>query len=155
MFKCKGKGKGSKRILAVALILIGLALVATSVYADSGLTRFSNNQNVKMYVIENIAATRKWTAVSTSTIVPSYNRIIGYEVCPYATAFSVDNFIALADDSTVAGVAATDVFGESEAATGSSLSKWLPYPRELSTGLVVHQGAYTYAIIYYEDKREI
>jgi hypothetical protein len=149
IFKCGSKKKSGKRILALVAILISVVM------ASPAFALMVNNRNIEteVYVIANTEATDLWTAVSTSTISPLYHRVIGYEICP-VDSLSKENFIALADDTTVAGVASTDVFGEAEAATGQSLSKWLEYPKRLANGLVVHQGSRTYALIYYEDMRK-
>ena len=151
--KFKKRPKNGGRCLIVMAMLLVLVMAASSVYAGS-IPRFSNFQNVKMYVVANTGATRQITAISTSTIIPGTHRILGYEVAPIDT-LSKENYVVLGDAATAPAVATTTIFGESEAATGSSLSATFPYPREIASGVVVRQGSRTYVTIYYEDKREI
>jgi hypothetical protein len=140
-----------KRFLSVVLIL-AFVFMASSGYA---LDRFSNNQNVKSYVITNATATTKASAVSTSTITVANHRILGYTVQELDPTAAAERIVAIYDSASVGAATATTLLDETETPDNESATRWYPYPMALANGLTVLQGANTIAIIYYEDKREI
>jgi hypothetical protein len=153
-WKC-GK-KGMKRVFVTLAILFAFVFVASSVYAES-MSRFSNYQNCKTYTVVNTSAAATATAaVSTSTISPIYNRILGYSVTIYNMSSTNDGRVALYD-STSTGATTSYLFAESEADTTyrKDITVFYPYPRKLDSGLVIAQGCNTIVTVYYEDIREI
>ena len=150
-----GKKKGGKRCLVVLAMLIALMFVASSVYADAGPTRFSNNQNVKSYVLTNATTTTKATAVSTSTITVLNHRILGYTIQELDPTAAAERIVGLYDSASVIAATATYLIDETETSDNVSATRWYPYPMALANGLTVLQGVNTVVIIYYEDKREI
>ena len=145
--KCKGK-KGKKYIvLALVVMMLFAAQSAFALYD-------APNKLVHMYVCTNSAAGSAGTTnISTSTIMPSYHRILGYRIAPYNTSKGSEFWCSLYDDTGTTDY--TLVFDEAEwGATSDKSPIWYAYPKKLSTGLSVQQGANTVVIIYYEDIRE-
>lgn len=115
----------------------------TIVNPNAGSTGGTNNANLV-------------TAVSTTTIYPGTNRIIGFEISQLDTTKGSDLFVSLSDTTaalfkaTTADAAATGQFAEAEAVTNTSLYRTFPYPKEIATQLVVYQGQNTVVTIYYD-----
>lgn len=158
VFKC-GKKKG-KRYLALAVLLC-VMFMASSVFAE-GPTRLGPNQRVQMYVIDNPVDTTSSnelsTNVATTTIVPTYDRILGYTIQPSDLSKTSERFVALYDATSAAGtydMSTTYLFDEFEASEAGDINtRWYCYPRQLLYGLSVRQGPNTTVIIYYEDTRQ-
>ncbi len=149
IYKC-GKKK-SRKYLAVLAILVMMTFVASSAFALYD----APNKILHTYNKANTSGTAKQeTAVSTSTIVPAYCRVIGFSCMPYDTTKNSELWIGLYDDATNAATS-TDIIDEAAwGATNDRAPRWYPYPKELTDGLVVLQGMNTNVTIYYEDIRE-
>jgi len=153
MFKKKPKN-GGRCLRVMAILVVSFMIVASSVYADS-MARFSNNQNVKTYVITNATTTTKCTAVSSTYIDTKYHRILGFTVQELDPGAAAERIVALYDSASVGAATATYLVDECETSDNVSATRWYPYPMGLTNGLVVMQGVNTVALVYYEDKREI
>jgi hypothetical protein len=147
IFKCKKPRKGLSLVLALFLVAL-MAVPAFALYE-------APNKLLHTYVKANTSGTAKQeTAVSVTTIIPQYCRIIGYTIMPYDTTKNAELWIGLYDDATNAATS-TDIFDEAE--QGQSNYKapiWYPYPKKLTDGLVFLQGMNSVVVIYYEDTRE-
>jgi len=142
MMKCKGKGL--RFLLAVFLVM----LMASTAYA------VSDNRELHTYVKTNTTGAYADTAVSTSTIIPQYHRILGFTMMAKDTTLSTEWVVALYDDAS-GTVTEADVFDEAEfTETYQKAVRWYKYPKRLTDGLVIRQGANPVVIVYYEDIRE-
>lgn len=105
------------------------------------------------YVSQNLTASRVDTAVSTSTIIPGKNWILGFRISPN-NASTVDPTVELYDSATTGAMAAGNLFDALEANTSplQSDGEWYPGGKKLSSGLAIRQGGYTNVIIFYERR---
>ena len=144
-----------KKILSI-LLVVGLLFVAADSFAT--MNRFNPSQNVRVYMISNSSQIADASAaVSTDTIQPGHQRIIGYAVQILNTSKGAQCYAGLYDTTTDVGCttgASGTMFGEVEAgvpAMENVKQVWFPYPKALSSGLWIRQGANTVVTIYYED----
>ena len=149
----KKKPKGGKKCIAIFAMLLILAFAVSSVYAES-LSRFSNNQNCKMYSIVNTGATALSTGISTSTITVLNHRILGFTIAEADPSAASERIVALYDSAT-GGETVAKLIDECETSDNVSATRFYPYPKSIETQLTVRQGANTIVTVYYEDKREI
>jgi hypothetical protein len=149
-----------KRI--IALLVVGL-FICSNVFAVEFMST-DTRKTLSAYVIVNPSSVTTGgtnnanliTAVSTSTIVPGFHRIIGYDVVSMDTGAKAEKWVTLVDTTealfkaTTVSTAATGQFAENEANDGDVLSKTFAYPKEIATQLVVNQGQNTVVTIYYD-----
>ena len=105
---------------------------------------------VKVYVT-NKTSTAGSTAVSTSTIIPGKHQILGLVVGPN-TSGSGTITASLYDEDSTGDASSSNVFAELAGANTATHEQFFPYPKNLSTGLVIAQGAGTTVMVYYIDK---
>lgn len=135
----------------LSILLIGLLLCSSSFAVEYMST--DKGKTLLSYVSTNATGAYAATAISTSTIVPGTNRIIGYEIVHYNTGKSIEGFVGLYDDADTTQADNTYLFAESEViGTYGSGMVIYPYPKELSYGLCIRQGANTTVTIYYDRK---
>jgi hypothetical protein len=148
-----------KKILSI-LLVVGLLFIAADSFAQ--MNRFNPSQNIRVYTVANTYAAATGpvdasAAVSTDTIKPGYNRIIGYSVQILNTSIGAQCYVGLYDTTTNGGCttgASGTMFGEAEAGVPTmenTKTVWFPYPKALANGLWIRQGINTVVTIYYED----
>ena len=140
-----------RKIFLIALL--AMFVVAGVAFAE-GPTRLGPWQEVKTSVTANSAGHSIQTLIAVTTIVPAYNRILGFRIAPYDVSKNSEFTIGLCDSATVAGAQDTTIFDEAEKSLSTSMdAEWYCYPKRLTNGLVVRQGANTVLTIFYEDMR--
>ena len=100
------------------------------------------------YVIENTTGAYQNTLIPITSVVPGSDRILGYEHMPLPGQ-SAENVVAVFDTVNYTTFASAEVLGESECQDGSWDGMWFPYPRTISYGVTVRQGAGTRVIVYF------
>lgn len=130
-----------KKFLVMVLMLVG---ISGSIWASN--VTLEGNQ-VKTYVIDNTTGQYADTSVSVTTIYPGMDKILGFEIMPIST--NSENVVAVHDAVSGDTLGNTNLFGEAECAPESFDGLWFPYPREISSGVTVRQGAQTRVILYY------
>lgn len=151
VFKC-GKKKGKRYLMLAVLLVVGF--MASSAFAE-GLTRLSPNSEIQTYVCTNTTTEAANTNISTSTITVANHRILGFTVQEYDPTIASERIVGLYDCDTDGEITTTYLFDEAESGTdNASLTRWYVYPKRLSQGLTVQQGANTIVIVYYEDMRK-
>ena len=130
-----------KKFLVMLFMFVG---VSGSIWASN--VTLEGNQ-IKTEVIDNTTGQYLDTNVAVTTIYPRYDKILGFEILPITTAS--ENVVAVHDATTGDTLGNTNLFGEAECAPESFDGLWFPYPREITTGITVRQGAQTRVIIYY------
>lgn len=151
-----GKKKG-KRYIALLAFLVVLFMASLS---RAELNRFSQGQEIQMYIIQNTSGTAYLqTNVSTSTITTANHRILGAVVVPYDETKNAELVVGLYDVAALSTVTSSNyasyVFDEIEMGTTENRQpRWYPYPKRLTTQLSIWQGPNTVVIIFYEDLRK-
>jgi hypothetical protein len=154
IFKCGSKKKSGKRYLALAIFLVAVFMASVALASDGGITRLNANQEVLTYVCVNTSAVAAAnTNISTSTITTQNHRILGFTVQEYDPTAAAERIVGLYDCDSDLEITTTYIFDEAETSDNVSYTRWYPYPKALSQGLTVQQGANTVVIIYYEDIR--
>ena len=146
----KEVGRAMKKITFLSIVLmVGLLLMGwLGAEAQAG--------DLKMYPVTNTTAVRAKTQISTSTIVPGKDWILGYELIPFGPSASVvDPYVELHDAATTGAQTQTTggtMFSANELDTSPLQSKTTIFPKlkKLSLGLSINLGGYTAVIIYYE-----
>lgn len=128
----------SRKIFAI-LAIMGL-LLAQPCFGETNL--------IKHYNLSNDTAQEATMHVSISTIIPNQARIFGFTVCP-TRSHSYSSYAALYDESSTSTHLSSNLFGEAEAATGTTDGDTFPYPKNLSNGLTIALGPYSEVIVYY------
>jgi hypothetical protein len=131
-----------KKILLSFLII---AFFASSAFAWGG----GETSRYKTHIVENSSTTLPLTTqISTNTIVPGKNIILGFDIMKYNLTKGAESFATLYDgDAAASG----EVIGEAERDTTYWGPIWFPQNgRGLDYQLSVHQGPNTKVIIYFE-----
>ena len=123
-------------ILVLALMLLPFLPIAKA-------------ENIYHYSVTNTAGSAANTAVSTSTIRPGKDRILGFRVCPI-TSGSGTNVGGLYDADETGELTSSNLLGEDSSANTASAGYDFPRPIPISNGIYVAQGAQTTLTIYYE-----
>lgn len=90
------------------------------------------------------------TLVDITTIVPGKSRILGWSVAPtVGSAGSVQ--ASIHDVAAAASASSTNLFGELACANTTSMEQIYPYPKDISAGLVILQGAGSVVTVFYEN----
>lgn len=124
-------------------LAVALFLMVGNAYALSGDTHAAKVYSIS---IKNTTGIAKTTVIPTTSIVPLYHKIIGFDVMPYSNK-TAEVFAALYDDTTTALTG--EVIGESEAPSTTSAGKLYNPPVQVQSGVVVQQGSYTDLTIYF------
>ena len=129
------------------LLIVMSVLFASMAYAADDLVSFEEYN----FQIINDSAMQKTTVISTDTIRPVIDKLTAYEVYLKGGQPTGEMYIAVYDNTTLASV--TEVIGEKEAASGKN-SEGERYVRgkKIRNGVIVVQGAYTVANIYYTPR---
>lgn len=135
-----------KKKLQLMWVLICLVLVILPI-ANTDSAQIVT-QHWKTYTIDNKAGGRLTTYISTSSIRPNVDKILGFSIIGIETTNSQE-LIAFFYDATT-GQPLNTILGELETIQESTNGIWFPYSRKLENGLTVMQGAYTTVIIYYD-----
>jgi hypothetical protein len=138
-----------KKILSI-LLVVGLLFVAADSFAQ--MNRFNVSQKILLVTSVNNAGTHATTDISTAAVlVPGAHRILGYTVSAIA-AGGTEIYGTLYDsDATTDNLTTAKLVAEAESrSAGDTVQVWFPYPREITTGIIVQQGAYTCVTVYYE-----
>ena len=104
------------------------------------------SSELRTYISADATSNGGTSVVSTSTIIPGKDFIIGYSVCPTSTGS--EEVVGLYD-STEANMTTTTIFAETEAEDNESLTVWFPYPKKITTSLAIGQGKDTIVAVYY------
>ena len=129
-----------KKVLAVVL---GVMLVTGICFADDTISK-----TVYSYGVKNTGAVRQIHIVPTTSIRPKVDKIIGYSIQPL-DGNHAESYIGLFDGTT--NSLSGEVFAESESETSVAAGKselW-SYGKNISSGVVLCQGANTQAQIYF------
>ena len=137
-----------KRFIVVSLLLCLFLLNGGAKVAEAG--------DLKTYIVVNTTAARAKTQISTSTIVPGKDIILGYELVPFG-ASCVDPYVELHDVATTGAQTQTTggtIFSTNELDTSPLVgdTRIFPKPKHLSLGLSVNLGGYTAVNIFYERR---
>lgn len=137
-----------RKIFLIALLVMFAMNIAAFA---GGPTRLSGWQYTLTKVLTNSTGASVQTLVPVTTIVPADHGIIGWRVTPYDVTKNSEFVVGLCDAATVATALDTTIFDEAEKSLDTSMdAEWYPYPKRLTNGLVVRQGANTFVTIYYE-----
>lgn len=143
------------KILSI-LLVVGFVFICSDVYANGGvMNRFNQDQKILTVSSVNNAGTHSTSDITTSTVlVAGAHRILGYTVSAIA-ANNTEIYGTLYDsDATTDNLTTAKLVAEAESrSSGDTAQIWFPYPREITTGIIVQQGAYTCVTVYYEDYR--
>jgi hypothetical protein len=138
-----------KKILSI-LLVIGLLLVSADSFAQ--MNRFNVSQKILIATKSNDTGSAIATDItSASVLVAGAHRILGYTVT--ATSSGSTEIYGALYDLEAATTTTTDasLIAEAESrSSGDTVQVWFPYPREIGTGIIVRQGAYTCVTVYYE-----
>lgn len=136
-----------------AFLILSLARVA---FTD-GPIRMSVNSELETATSINAYSASSGNpslSVSSSTtgLTVATDRILGYVVVRQDNTQLSELTLGLYDCTTTQTLIATNMFDEAEwDDDGTNVPRWYPYPKRLTNGLGLIQGANTVAIIYYED----
>lgn len=97
------------------------------------------------YCIRNNTPTSKTQVIPVTSIRPKIDKLTAYVVTPIQS--SAESAIAVFDDTTVRCTG--EKLGEKESLRGGSAGERFKRPKEIANGVVVHQGAFTDAIIFF------
>lgn len=145
-----------KKILSI-LLVVGLIFVSADSFAQ--MNRFNVSQKLLTVSSVNNAGSHATTDITTaSVLVAGSHRILGYSVtfagtpAAGAAAVSTEIYASLYDsDATTDNLTTAKLISEAEArSAGDAQFVWFPYPKEIATGIIVQQGAYTCVTVYYE-----
>lgn len=131
-----------KRFLTICMVLALAVLFASPAFAEY----MSEKHFIKEVTVASSAKNGAIAAVSTSTVVPGKDFIIGYSIC--GTIVANEALIGLYD-STLANATTTTLFAEAESDGTESKEVWYPYPKKIATQLTIGQGANSIATVYY------
>lgn len=138
-----------KGAFAICLVLMVMASFSNA----HAITAFSQNSECEMYVSANTTNAYKETAVSTSTIIPAYHRILGVNIVPLDISAGSEFIFVLHDGANANSTA--NIFDEAEYGQDEEKKPYFyPHPKRLITGLTIVQGANSVVIVYYEDTRK-
>ena len=144
-----------KKILSI-LLVVGMVFICSSALADGGvMNRFNQDQKILTVSSVNNAGTHATTDITTTTVlVAGAHRILGYTVSAIA-ANNTEIYGTLYDsDATTDNLTTAKLIAEAESrSAGDTAQIWFPYPKGITTGIIVHQGAFTCVTVYYEDYR--
>ena len=131
-----------KKFLSLFLIL-GLVLFMTSPILAS------DTPSGEIYT-KVTTTTGAATLVPITTIIPGKSRILGWSVAPtVGSAGSVQ--ASIHDVAAAASASSSNLFGELACANTTSIEQMYPYPKDISAGLVILQGAGSVVTIFYEN----
>ena len=142
-----------KKILSI-LLVVGLVCIF-SVSSFAQMTRFNEDQKILTVSNVNNAGSHSTTDITTTTVlVAGAHRILGYTVSAIA-AGGTEIYGTLYDSAdTTDNLTTAKLIAEVESrSAGDTAQIWFPYPREITTGIIVQQGAFTCVTVYYEDYR--
>ena len=98
------------------------------------------------YPISNNSGIGIATVIPAGSIRAGVDKVIGYSV-QNLNDTGGENIIGVYDSTSI--VAPGENMGESEAAQSETATEWYPYPRDIVNGVVVAQGPYTLATIFF------
>ena len=130
-----------KKIVVVLLAVVFLAGVS---FADDTIAK-----TVYSYGVKNTSGVALTTIIPITSIRPSVDKIIGYSIQPI-NGLAAESYIGLFDGTDV--YLTGEVFAESEAAQAYGKSELWAYGKNVSSGVVLRQGASTQAQIYFIRK---
>ena len=133
-----------KRI--ICLVVLGLFLCSTAFAWQWGGSD-ALKVNFSTYVCDNTTGLYQKTAVSKATIVPGVHCILGYAIMPLSA--NSENIVALHDAENTDPYVDESLIDEAETPAATMSAKWFAYPKKLSVGLTLRQGAQTRVIVYY------
>lgn len=139
-----------KRILSLMLIAI---MLCGSCWALGD----THSQYVYTYTVRNNAGTPKIQVVPVTSIRPGVDKLVGYAVLPITTlgttsTYGTENYLTLYDATSsdaIPNLTGLEVIGEIEAAANTAAYELWPIPKSFTTGIIMQQGCYTQAIIYF------
>ena len=128
----------------VLWLVVVVMLFCVPVFADMA----TDSKLIYSYTIKNDTGAAKVSLIPVTSIYPNdVDRIIGYSIMADTDGAGAERWIEVYDASTAE--LSGEVLGESEAASTDSQMVWFPYPRTITNGIAVRQGANTVAIIYF------
>ncbi len=144
----------SKMFKGIAVFVMALLIASTIVYAHGPLG-LSPGKELDTYINVNSLGIAVPVAVSTTTVLPAYHRVIGFVVVPYAVGAGSELTLGLYDAATTGALTEANLYDEAEwDDDGNNQPRWYPAPKRLLNGLGFIQGPNTVAIIYLEDTRK-
>lgn len=125
-------------VFSLVMLMCGIA------FADDTIAK-----TVYSYGITNTTGKILATVISTSSIRPGVDKVIGYSVMPIDSSRS-ECYIGLFDgtDNSLSG----EVLAENEAAQSDGVAELFPFGKTISDGVVVSQGARTQVQVYFVSK---
>lgn len=152
-----------KKALLILFTILYILGISTNVMAAADV-RLSDENGVQLdgrlfntLTIDNPGTGWLETGVSTSTIVPGSQKILGWAIMELSHGISVGNpaemVIALHDSSSLAaGVPTANMIDEAEVEDDKqSKAVFWPHARKIQTQLRIVQGSNTRVLIYYVE----
>jgi len=134
-----------RKLLAVALAVVFM-LGASHCFAediDTATTEYS-------YEIFNKTGVTKVTAIPTTSIRPTYDKLKAYEGIVYDPTLNAERFVAVYDDTSLAYTG--ERLGEKEGTGWESFGERWIRGKMIYNGIVVVQGANTVVTLYFVRK---
>lgn len=126
-----------KKII-LALVLVMLMAVPASAGGSYWMT----------YIVKNTTGVYQTTVIPTTSIIPHYNNILGFDVMQDDVTKHSENWAAVYDET--AGTLTGECLGEAEAIQNSTAGKWWYPSRVILYGVTVRQGPNTAVFVYFE-----
>jgi len=128
----------------VLLVMVAMVMMMGVSFADN---------DILTYQTTNTGGTYTNTAVSVTSIYPTIDQILGYSIMQYNPTKNSENVVALYDQTdTAITLISGECLGEAEALDNADSTIWYPYPRILTTGLLIRQGPNTVVTIYFSRR---
>lgn len=125
-----------------------LILLVVMVLCIGGYAFAENIVSINQYSvnIKNDSGDHLVTTIPVTTIRPDVDKLIGYSCVPLTTGNS-ETYVTVYDgtDKSLSG----ECLGESEVLYGGIYENFEFWPKKISEGVVVDQGAYTDVQIYF------
>lgn len=130
----------------LCLILALAFLIGFPVFLNA-----SDDPSLKSTTVVNTSGIGVVELVSISTVIPGKCRILGWQISPTVSG-SGSKCASFHDVAAAASYSTTNQFGEIGGANTTTETTWLPYPKDISAGLVVYEGPGTVITIFYEQR---
>jgi len=128
----------------VMLMMVAMVMMVGMSFADN---------DILTYQTINTNGTYTNTAVPITSIYPAIDKILGYSIMQYDLIKNSENVVALYDQTSTSITSTSgECLGEAEALDNADATIWYPYPRILTTGLLVRQGPNTVVTIYFSRR---